>query len=94
MDVEVPPAVGRWTVASWALVAFVITPFAVQGLYRLLPDEVPGPDVWPFLAVGAAAVALGWWRPQWRLVALSVLFSNALCFVLLWWLLASMSVMQ
>ncbi len=72
------------------LAVFVLTPFAVTAIYRVLPDYYsPAWHITPFLVLGVAAVAIWLWRPRWRPIAVSVIASLVIYFAFLFWLIAT-----
>lgn len=75
---------------SFAVVAFLMTPFVVTLLFRLLPES----SGWallslPFAVVGGGAIACGIYLHRWRVVAASVLLATLLHITFFWWLFSS-----
>lgn len=79
----------RYRIGAYALVAFVLTPFAVTAIYRALPDDWPAWGLTPFLVLGLTAVAIWLWRPRWRAIAGSMTASLVIYFAFLFWLTAT-----
>jgi hypothetical protein len=81
----------RFQEVAWALAAFAATPFAITGLYRVMPSAMPGWKFFPFALVGTAAVGWGWRFWKWRTVAATVVAAELVWLLVLWWIIALVS---